>query len=370
MRTRARSEARPGSITAMKNDVMKNDNVSERAVALVHEALEVMRRTERAPDSPVNTFLTAEMRRKYRRAARLLREQKTQPRYTNLHSAEELAGVYERAAARDEIRDQGKKDLRRISLELTRIRKENAAEVEKAMMALAHEAARLAEEHGPDSEAAQRFRLMQFLAWFGQQSRNHTRKSRTPFRWRVSPARDPSIEARYELTAAEILDAPPADEAVIAFPPEGEDSGQPRVFLRIGLGKASWVGSFEIGHMNVGTVSLMPDEKHLFVSAKGAGYIIDLQSRTLVETIGTEVAGVMSDYPRTVFVVDHNGMSLEAFGKSGRLWKTDTISSRGFRETAVTDTSITGEARHPSRLGWTPFAIDVATGEVRFGEAV
>lgn len=30
-----------------------------------------------------------------------------------------------------------------------------------------------------------------------------------------------------------------------------------------------------------------------------AGYIIDLESRTLVETIGTEVAGVMSDYPRT-----------------------------------------------------------------------
>jgi hypothetical protein len=89
-----------------------------------------------------------------------------------------------------------------------------------------------------------------------------------------------------------------------------------------------------------------------------------------VEQIGTDVAGVTRDGPMTVFIVDHNGMSLEAFGPNGRLWKTDTISFRGFRNTAVTDTSITGEARHPSRLGWTPFAIDLATGEVAFGDAV
>ena len=354
----------------MKNDVMKKESASERAVARVQEALDVMRSTERAPDSPVNTFLTGEMRRKCRRAAKLLRAQKAEPRYKNLHAAEELAGMYERAAERDEIRDQGKRDLHRISLELTRIRKENAAEVEKAMVALAHEAARLAEEHGPGSEAAQRFRLMQFLTWFGKQARNHSRKSRTPFRLRVSPAQDPSIQARDELTAAEVLDSPPGDEAVIAIPPEGEDSGRPRAFLRIGVGDASWIGSFEIGHMSVGMVVMMPDDKHLFVSAKGAGYIIDLVSRTLVETIGTEVAGVTTDDARTVFLVDHNGMSLEAFGTSGRLWKTDTISFRGFRNTAVTDISITGEARHPSRLGWTPFAVNLATGEVRFGEAV
>src|SRR3954453_12214407 len=237
------------------------------------------------------------------------------------------------------------------------------------MVALADEAARLAKEDGPGSEAAHRFRLRQFLAWFGMQARNHSRKSRTPLHWRVSPAQDPSIQARWELTAAEILDAPPSPgEAVIAIPPEGRDSGRPRVFLRIGLGEASWIGSFEIGEMSVGTVSLMPDEKHLFVSAKGAGYIIDLKSRTLVETIGTEVAGVMMNHPRTVFLVDHNGRSLEAFGTSGRLWKTDTISSGGFRETAITETTFTGEARQAS--GWRRFAVDMATGEVRFADAV
>ena len=361
-------ERASGFHPVMNNGVMKNENASERAVALVQEALDVLRRAERAPDSPVSTFLTAEMRRKLRRAAKRLREQKVQPRYRNLHSAEELAVAYERAVRRDEIHEKARRDLHRISLELRRIRKEQAREVEAAMVTLATEAARLAEEDGPGSEAAQRFRLMQYLAWFGQQARDRRRKPRVPSPWSGPLGRDRSMEARYELTAAEVLDAPPPDEAVIAIPPEGGGSGRERAFIRIGLGNASWVGSFEIGHMSVGTVLMMPDDKHLFVSAKGAGYIIDLRSRTLVEEIGNDVARVVLDAPRTVFVVDHDGRSLEAFGRNGRLWKSGVISCGGFRELSLTDDSIIGEARQAS--GWTEFSVDLATGEVRFGDEV
>jgi len=350
----------------MQNDVMKIESASERAVALMHEALDVMRRTECAPDSPVNTFLTGEVRRKCRRIARRLREQKAEPRYKNLHTAEELAGMYERAAQRDEIREQGQKDLQRIARELKRIRGEKDPEVEKAMVTLVDETARLADEHGPGSEAAQRFRLLQFLNGFGKQVHDRRRKSRTPSRWRVFPAGDPATLARYELTAAEVLDSPPPDEEVISIPPEGQDSGRPRVFLRIGLGDASWIGSFEIGHMSVSTIVLMPGDRHLFVSAEGAGYIIDLKSRTLVEEIGPNVAGVMWDDLRTVFLVDHDGRSLEAFGENGRLWKTDIISCEGFRDTAITDTHFAGEARHPSSGAWTCFCVELATGEVRW----
>jgi hypothetical protein len=35
----------------MKNGVMENENVAERAVALAREYLDVMRRTERTPDA-------------------------------------------------------------------------------------------------------------------------------------------------------------------------------------------------------------------------------------------------------------------------------------------------------------------------------
>jgi hypothetical protein len=349
---------------------MKNHNVSERAAALVHEALDVLQRIERAPDSPVNTFLTGEMRRKLRRTVRRLRGRQAEPRYKNLHNAEELADIYERTIQRDEILEKGVRNFKRITLDLGRVFKENGPEVGKAMDTLAMDVARSAQEHGPGSEAALRYRLFLSLGWFGQLAHQHRRKPRAPFPLKVSVARDPSVEARLQLTAAKILDAPPSSgEAVIAIPPEGRDSGRERVFLRIGIGDASWVGSFEIGHMSVGTVQMMPDDKHLFVSAKGAGYIIDLKSRTLVEEIGTDVAGVNVDAHRTLFVVDHNGKSLEAFGRSGRLWKTDTISCGGFRRMDLTETSIIGEARQSSPPGWAAFSVKLATGEVRFDDA-
>ena len=53
--------------------VRKNGNASERAAALVNEAIEVMQRADRAPASPVNTFLPAKKRRELRRAVGRLR---------------------------------------------------------------------------------------------------------------------------------------------------------------------------------------------------------------------------------------------------------------------------------------------------------
>jgi hypothetical protein len=344
--------------------VMKNENASQRAVALVQEMVDVLQRTGSAPDSPLTASLPARDRREFRRRAARLRQQKVEPRYKNLHSAEELADLYERTAQRDEIVEKARLDLQRISVELKRIRSEKDPDVEKAMVTLVKEAARSAEEHGPRSEAAERFRCLQMLDWVGQQAIDHRRKPRGQFPWRVFPAGDPSVEARYLLTAAEGLDAPPPGETVIAIPEEGKDSGRGRALLRIGLGEASWVGSFETGSMSGSTVLMMPDGKHLFVSAQGAGYIIDCKSRTLVETIGTEVEEVIG-FPMRLFVVNHN-VSLEAFGRNGRLWKTGRISARGFRGIVVTETRLMGEARHPSRQEWCGFSVDLASGEVRF----
>jgi hypothetical protein len=361
-------ERASGFHPVMKTNVMKNDNASERATALVQEAIDVLQRAGNAPDSPVNSLLPAKERRQLRRAARRLREGKSQPRYRNLHTAEELAEVYERTVRRDDMIERGVSDFMRITRDLERLLEEDAAAVDEAMETFIVEAKRSAEEQGPGSEAAARFRSLQFLGWIGQQyhtRRRRRQRARVP--WRVSVAADPSIEIRNQLTAAELIDAPSEGETVIAIPPEGSGSGRERLFLRIGIGKASWIGSFERGDLSVCTISMMPDDKHLFVSAGGAGYIIDFQSRTLVGQIGTDVARVLTDESRTAFIVDHNGRSLEGFGKTGRIWKTGVISSRGFRRTAMTDTRLIGEARQPS--GWTEFSVDLATGEVRFGDA-
>lgn len=351
--------------------VMQNLKAPERAVALMHEALDVLQRAEQAPDSPVNTFLTAEKRRKLRRDAKRLRGQQVEPRYKNLHSADELADIYEHTVQRDEIIEKEVRDFQRITMALGRVLEEKDPEVGNAIGTFIKELKQSAEEHGPGSEAALRYQRLHSLWWFGGEVHAHRRKPPPPGSWNVFPARDSSVQARLELTASKILHSPPSpDEAVVVIPPEGKDSGRERVFLRIGLGEASWTGSFEIGHMSVGTVIMMPGDKHIFVSAKGAGYIIDLESRTLVEQIGTHVAGVTMDAPRTLFLVDHNGMSLEMFGKSGRLWKTDTISSGGFRGVALADNSIVGEARRACPAEWVRFSVELATGEVRFENGV
>jgi len=63
-------------------------------------------------------------------------------------------------------------------------------------------------------------------------------------------------------------------------------------------------------------------------------------------------------------LIDHDGMRLEAFGTNGRLWKTDVISFKGFRDLSLENTTVTGELRHPFRPGWSPFSVNLATGEV------
>src|ERR1700760_1655117 len=132
---------------------MKNPTAFERVVVLMQETLDVMLRTGQAPDSPVYAFVPKEKRRQLIRDAKRLRKGQAEPRYRNLHDAEQLADLYERTARRDEIREQGQKDLQRISAQLKQSRKGHEAEVEKAMAAFYYESARTAIAHGPGSEA-------------------------------------------------------------------------------------------------------------------------------------------------------------------------------------------------------------------------
>ena len=348
---------------------MKKNDASERAAALVHQAVDVLQRAIHAPASPVSAFAPAKVRRELRRSAARLRAGKTRPRYMNLHSPEELADVHERTVRRDEILEQAIEDFQQISFELGRVLEENDPAVRTTIDALVREAKRSAEEDGPGSEAAERYWHLLFLGWLGQQW--HTRRRRQkgrPAPRAVSLAADPHVEARNSVSAAELLAAPPSpDEPVVAIPPEGGGSGRERMFFRIGTGQSSWIGSFERGHRCVSTVFMMPDGKHLFVSAGGAGYVIEASSRTLVETVGTEVVGVMRDEAMTLFVVDHGGRSLEAFDRTGRVWKADGISSGGFRRLRLTSHALVGEARQWWRAEWVRFAVNLATGEVRLG---
>jgi hypothetical protein len=221
-------------------------------------------------------------------------------------------------------------------------------------------------EHGPSSEAARRYRQVEFLESGGKARGIDARRQRDQAPARIVIGQHPIAQFWMDATAAECLHELPEGAEVVALPPEGEDSGRGRLHFRIGVGRLAWIGSFERGHVCGSTIYMMPDRRHLFVSADGAGYIIDFASRTLVERVGTQVASVMRDEPLSLFVVNHNGVSLEAFGRTGRLWKTVPIGAAGFRKMAITDDSIVGEALYPSTRVWVPFSVSIATGEIRF----
>ena len=106
---------------------------------------------------------------------------------------------------------------------------------------------------------------------------------------------------------------------------------------------------------------------NLFVSADGAGYIVDAKSRTLVERTGTAVVGTLREYLLTLFVVIHNGVAFEAFGTDGRLWKTAELSDRPLRHVVLTDDEIVGEAWKWIANRWMPFTVKIATGQVNLG---
>lgn len=345
---------------------MSDEEKCERAVALVNQGLDVLRRADEAPTSPLGPLRTAKERRAFRRAAEQLRQGKTAARYPNLHNAEEEAALYERTIRRDEILEQALHDFEEISRELGLIVQENPPGFVEAMRNFALEAQRLAEEQGPGSEAARRLRHVHQIAWLANRHKGQSRRGRPPA---SSPpalfTQDPAVMARYALSAAQILTSPPSpEETVISIPPEDRGSGQ-RLHFRIGLGPASWIGCFELGPTKVSTIDLMPDGKHLFVSAGGAGYVIDARSHTLVEALGTEVVVVLHR-PRKLLVLSHQGMSLEAFGPNGRLWKTPIFSAGALRRVSLAANAVVGEALFLT-MGWGRFSVKLETGEVEMG---
>jgi hypothetical protein len=346
---------------------MKNQSKAERVVQLFKACIDALRRAESAPDSPMNWYTSVEERRELRRKAKRLRKGQLEPVHLNIHDAPQLADIYERTAKRDDAFDKARDEFRFAERELRRLSSEDDPEVDEAIAALVKQMAHEAYEGGPGSEAELRFRCLELLGEIGKSGHNqqrHQSSARTYLVPRLT--RNPLTQARWEAAAAEILEAVPEGEPVWAFPAEESGHGEGRLILRIGVEPVWWIGTFERGNKVPSTVQLMPGDAHFFVSAAGAGYIIEAKTRTLVEKVGDDVVSVRFDESRTRFFVNHDDRILEAFAPHARrLWKTETIGA-GFRGLALHDGELAGEAQRSPEAEWSPFSVDVATGEVRW----
>jgi hypothetical protein len=339
---------------------------SERAATIIHQAVDILKRAEAAPDSPVNTLQPRPVRKALRRDAKQLRKGQLRPNFENVITAPQLATIYERTAQRDEILERCGVELKRITLDLGAVMKEEGTEaVVKTFDTIYWETAAEAAAQGPGGEAAQRLQLLLLLITVASSNGSRSRRGKRS-RWadeKPPLSSNPRLNRLMELTAAKILDDPPPNEPVVAIPAKDSGSGRERLVFRIGLREFSWVGSFEQGNRGANTVQLMPDGR-LFVAACGAGYILDLKSRTLIEKIGDEVITVGRDDSGQLFIVNHDERIIECFGPAGRLWKTPPLGSGGFRGLTITGDEFLGEARQAEEPEWKAFKVKLATGKV------
>jgi hypothetical protein len=336
---------------------MRNKHVFDRVVALLNELVDVYLRADKIPHRPSSEKLTTKKdRRLYRRAAGRLRRGEQEPVFKGSYSPEQLAEFLEFTALHDDLREQSSETFFRTGPEIGALMREDPEAAREAFEAVFTGALRLAKEHGAGSEAEARWDVLKRMA--------RTAKTVMSDRQRQRDKSEPDPMRRIPLVPAEVLDDVPEGAEVIPIPAEEDDPERARMLVRIGLGASSWIGSFACGEKPVSTMFIMPDGKHFFVSACGAGYIVDLESRTLVERAGTEVVGVHRDELMTIFLIDHNGMSLEAFGVVSRLWKTPPLGSGGLRNITLMEDCVVGEAWQASGE-WLPFAVNVATGAVR-----
>jgi hypothetical protein len=350
---------------------MKKESKAERVIALMKICIDALRRIETAPDSPMNRYTSVEERREFRRTAKRLLKGQLSPVHENVLTGASLADILVATAQRDDAIDQARDDFRHAERELRRLTKDDDPEVKKAIEAFVAQMVQEALEGGPDSEAAHRLRCLHLIGELGMSMHNQKRRqTHHPVYLRPRLTSNPLTQARMEAAAAQFLTSLPADEPFWAFPavPAGESgNGARRLIMRIGIDPVSWVATFERGNKAGSTVQLMPGDKHFFVSAAGAGYIIEALTRTLVEKVGDDVVSVGIDEHHTRFFVNHDNRVIEAFGPLGRhLWKAEKIGSSEFRGLDRVENRLVGEAQRTADGEWSKFSVDVATGAVRW----
>jgi hypothetical protein len=289
-----------------------------------------------------------------------LRNGKSQPPDGSGHTAEELADIRERTVRRDEIVEREYREIKRLTHEFGLVLAERDPEERKRLDELVEEIERAAKENGPDSKAWRRYQHLRIMGWFAHQ--HHLQQRRRKERL---PRHLPLVM----LPPADAFPPPPSPgETVTAIPPKGSGAGPARLFARVRPDGSASLGTAERGYESLRIILEMPDGNHLFHTTEGMGYIIDVDSRTLVEDIGSDVITASRDKDLTLFFVYHGDGSVEGFGKSGRLWRTRSLGTGEFRNMSLQNNVFAAEVRQTSGEGWVGFSVDVATGEVRVAE--
>lgn len=128
----------------------------------------------------------------------------------------------------------------------------------------------------------------------------------------------------------------------------------------------TWVGNFQPGAEGTSVALAAPDATQAIVVSRGQGYVVDPTTRTLVRYFGGAICEVLF-LPEQPALIVGNGLWFERVEKGETVWKSRRISWDGMMGVRVAGSTVVGEAYNPMTDDWTPFEIDIETGEVRGG---
>lgn len=158
----------------------------------------------------------------------------------------------------------------------------------------------------------------------------------------------------------------------IPFPPSFARSGREGLVVEFHPDTpGAWVGNFAAGLGGYTGAHVHPNGRDIVVFNGGAGCVVDPETREWADLPGS---GFIADGRRVRnppgFVCDVQGTSFFRIGPDGVVWHTRRLSLDGFRDVVFTEDRITGSGIEMDGKTWTPFEVDLRTGDARGGPQV
>jgi hypothetical protein len=160
---------------------------------------------------------------------------------------------------------------------------------------------------------------------------------------------------------------PPYGPCALPFPENGRGSFSEGLVVQFfPSSENSWIGNFQRGFRAPDTVLEHPDGRHIIVIAGGEGYIINPETgKQIAQLSHIMYAFAVSELGAIVLGDD---VRFESFRAEGFWWQSERISWDGFRNIGVSGTTLTGESYSAPDQAWSPFSLDLTSGE-RIGGA-
>ena len=166
---------------------------------------------------------------------------------------------------------------------------------------------------------------------------------------------------RFEILAG----LPPYGALALPFPSDGTGRHREGLVVRFNLASAEpWVGNFQRGATTYNSVLAHPDGRQVVVVAGGQGYVIDPEMRSetqcLIMPPSINLAISMPEFNQIVLGTD---LGFGAVRADGTGWNSGRLSWDGIKNISISAATLTGEAYFPGDDSWSPFTLDLLTGE-------